>query len=254
MAESAVSAWHGPQCSTRGTAVPTPARSLTAMTPAAWWLDALGWAGSALLILSLSLSNVLRFRALNLVASVVLTVFNALLGVWPMVAMNAAIVGINAWHLVRLLRTRDDERTYEVVGVDPRSEYLAHLLRVHRVDVERHNPGFDLDGLLRREEPPGTCRVRAFLVLRGDETVGVVVLCDGGDGVARVELDYVTSRFRDFSVGTFVYRGDGRLASLGLHRLLASRRMADRSGYFSAVGFHRETVDGQDELVRDVRG
>ena len=217
-------------------------------------MDALGWAGSAVLIVSLSLSNVLRFRALNLVASLALTVFNALIGVWPMVAMNAAIVVINVFHLTRLLRTRDDERTYEVVAVDARSEYLAHLLRVHGDDVERHNPGFDLAELLRREEPPGTCRVCAFLVMRGDETVGVVVLCDGGDGVARVELDYVTARFRDFSVGTFVYRGDGRLASAGLHRLLASRRMADRSDYFTAVGFHHEQIHGADELVRDVRG
>ncbi|MFC3689523.1 hypothetical protein [Aquipuribacter hungaricus] len=212
------------------------------------WLDALGWVGSAVLVLSLTLSNVLRFRALNLLASLVLTVFNAALGVWPMVAMNAAIVGINGFHLVRLLRTRDDARTYEVVAVDPRSEYLAHLLRVHAADVERHNPGFDLGEVLAREEPGG-CRVAAFLVLRGDETVGVVVLCDGGDGVARVELDYVTARFRDLSVGTFVYRGDGRLAQLGVHRLLAGRRMADREHYFTRVGFRPEG----DELVRDVR-
>jgi hypothetical protein len=219
------------------------------MTGASWWLDALGWAGSAVLVLSLTLSNVLRFRALNLVASLVLTVFNAALGVWPMVAMNAAIVGINAFHLLRLVRTRDDERTYEVVAVDPRSEHLAHLLRVHASDVERHNPGFDLHEVLAREEPPGLCRVASFLVMRRDETVGVVVLCDGGDGVARVELDYVTPRFRDFSVGTFVYRGDGRLAQLGLRRLLAGRRMADREDYFARVGFRAEG----DELVRDVR-
>jgi len=219
------------------------------VTDGSWWLDALGWAGSAVLVLSLTLSNVLRFRALNLLASLVLTAFNAALGVWPMVAMNAAIVGINAFHLVRLVRTRDDEQTYEVVAADPRGEYLAHLLRVHTADVERHNPGFDLTELLAREEPPGTCRVAALLVLRGDETVGVVVLCDGGDGVARVELDYVTARFRDFSVGTFVYRGDGRLAGLGLVRLLAGRRMADREDYFSRVGFRHEG----DELVRDVR-
>lgn len=220
------------------------------MTPGTWWLDALGWAGSAVLILSLSLSNVLRFRSLNLMASLMLVAFNALLGIWPMVAMNGVIAGINIWYLVRLLRTRDDERTYEVIGVDPRSEHLAHLLRVHTADIERHNPGFDLTELLRREEPPGVCRLCAFLVLRGDETVGIVILCDGGDGVARVELDYVTARFRDFSVGTFVYRHDGRLAGHGLRRVLASRRMADHADYFSRVGFHREG----DELVRDVRG
>lgn len=222
------------------------------MIPASWWLDALGWAGSAVLIVSLSLSNVLRFRALNLLASLMLTAFNVALGIWPMVAMNGVIALINVWYLVRLLRTRDDATAYDVVTVEPTSEYLAHLLQVHRADVERHNPGFDLPALLATARPSDAvegCVVWAFLVLRGDETVGVVLLCDRGDGVARVELDYVTARFRDFSPGTFVYRRDGRLASLGLTRLLASRRMTDRGDYFVRVGFH---VEG-DELVRDVR-
>ena len=141
---------------------------------------------------------------------------------------------LNVGYLVRLLRTRDDERTYEVVGVDPRSEHLAHLLGVHAADVERHNPGFDLQQLLRREDPPGTCRI----------------LAGGGDGVARVGLDWVSPWFRDLSVGTFVYRHDGRLAAQGLHRLVANDRMADRDDYFRRVGFHREG----DELVRDVHG
>ena len=224
------------------------------------WLDALGWGGSALLILSLALSNVLRFRALNLVASVVLTVFNALLGIWPMVAMNAVIAGLNVWHLVRLLRDRDDERTYEVVAVDPDAEYLTHLLRVHGPDIQRHNPGFDWAAVAAAR-----ARRWAFLVLRADETVGIVLLSDehaghgagaaaggagGGTdgGVARVELDYVTPRFRDLSVGTFVYRGSSRLAELGMRRLVANERMVDREGYFRGVGFSAEGTD----LVRDV--
>lgn len=215
------------------------------------WLDALGWGGSALLILSLALSNVLRFRALNLVASAVLTVFNALIGVWPMVAMNAAIVALNLWHLARLLRERDDERTYEVVAVDPDGEYLTHLLRVHGPDIQRHNPGFDWAAV----GGPGVRRW-AFLVLRADETVGVVLLsapapgADGraDDGVARVELDYVTPRFRDLSVGTFVYRGSNRLRELGMRRLVANDRMVDREHYFHGVGFRTEGAD----LVRDV--
>jgi hypothetical protein len=212
-----------------------------------WWLDALGWAGSAVLILSLSLSNVLRFRILNLVASVMLTAFNAFLGIWPMVAMNGVIGVINVWHLTRLLRSRDDEHVYEVVAVDPGSEYVRHLLRVHASDVDRTNRGFDLESVLA-----GPGRAWGFLVMRGDETVGLMVLReelrDGRpSGDVRVELDYVTARFRDLSVGSFVYRSDGRLAGLGMRRLLANSRMTD--DYFERVGFRRE--DG--ELVRSVR-
>ena len=63
------------------------------------WLDALGWAGSALLIFSLMQARVLRFRVLNLVACVILVVFNALLEIWPMVAMNVVLSAINLWFI-----------------------------------------------------------------------------------------------------------------------------------------------------------
>lgn len=55
---------------------------------AEYWLDILGWGGSALLVSSLLQERVLRFRVLNLVACLILVVFNGVLEVWPMVAVN----------------------------------------------------------------------------------------------------------------------------------------------------------------------
>lgn len=207
------------------------------------WLEVIGWGGSAVLVWSLWQTRVLRFRVYNLAASVVLTFYNAALAVWPMVAVNAAIALINVYHLARLLRTRDDERTYEVVEVGPTDDYLRYVLRRNAADIERHNPGFVWDGAA-----PGHS---AFLVLRENETVGVVLLSDAGAGTARVELDYVLPRFRDFTVGQFVYRRGGRLAELGFRRLVApTDRMVDADDYFTRVGFTR--ADGSRALVRDV--
>ncbi|HWM00651.1 MAG TPA: hypothetical protein VNP20_25145, partial [Nocardioidaceae bacterium] len=68
------------------------------------WLDLFGWCGSALLIFSLLQTRVLRFRLLNLSASLSLVLFNALVGVWPMVGMNVATSSINIWFITRMLR------------------------------------------------------------------------------------------------------------------------------------------------------
>ena len=206
------------------------------------WLEIIGWAGSAVLVYSLMQTRVLRFRVLNLGASVVLTGYNAALGVWPMVAVNAAIVVINVVHIVRLLRTRDDAATYEVVEVGPREDYLQHVLRRHAADIERHNPGFTWDGAR-----PGAS---SFLVLGDTETVGVVLVTHDTDDptTGHVELDYVLPRFRDFSVGKFVYRQGGLLSRLGFRRLVASPRMSDARTYFPRVGFR---PDGE-RLVLDL--
>ena len=105
------------------------------------WLDALGWAGSALLVYSLLQARVLRFRVLNTVGCLVLIVFNALVGVWPMVGMNLVLAGINVWFIRKLLRDRHDLSAYDVLEVGLADAYLRHFLKVHDEDIRTHFPG-----------------------------------------------------------------------------------------------------------------
>lgn len=193
------------------------------------WLDALGWGGSALLVYSLLQSRVLRFRVLNLTASLILTVFNALIGVWPMVGMNAVIAAINFWFIAGLIRDRHREDAFEILEVRPDDTYLRHVLAVHRRDIERFNPGFAWDA-----SRPGA---DAFLVERGDETVGVV-LWYAEEGVADIVLDYVTPRYRDFSPGEFLWRRSGLLREHGIRRVRTPAGMLE--AYYGKVGFRRD--------------
>jgi hypothetical protein len=194
------------------------------------WLDLFGWAGSALLIVSLLQARVLRFRVLNLTAGLMLVAFNALIGVWPMVAMNLATSAINVFFINRLLRQRHDTTAFDVLAVRSDDLYLAHVLTVHRADVQRYQPDFSWDGVPQEDRRP-------FLVVRGDETVGVVIIRTAGDE-AHVELDYVTRRYRDFSPGEFVWRESGLLHALGIRRVVTSPTMRDP--YYERVGFRRE--------------
>lgn len=202
------------------------------------WLDALGWLGSALLIYSVMQARVLRFRVLNLGACVVLTGFNAALGIWPMVAMNLALCAINLWHIRGLVSTRHDAETYAVLEVGPEDDYLRHVLRVHEADILRHQPDLVFDA-----HDQGNL---AFLILRGDETVGVVLVADAGDGVAEVRLDYVTPRFRDFSPGQFLWRDSGTLRDAGFQRVITPAAMV--GPYYARIGFTARP-DGSYELA-----
>lgn len=67
-------------------------------------IEIVGWLGSALLVVSLLQSRMMRLRILNLIASVILVAYNAVLEVWPMVGMNAAVAAINIWFIVTLRR------------------------------------------------------------------------------------------------------------------------------------------------------
>jgi hypothetical protein len=205
------------------------------------WLDVIGWAGSALLVWSLLQTRILRLRALNLVGCLVLIGYNAALGVWPMVGLNVVLAVINVWYLYKMITTRHDAGTYDVVEVRTGDEFLAHTLRVHAADIARFNPGFRWDG------GDGGNR-SAFLVVRREEVVGVVLVRAAGRDTAQVELDYVTQRFRDFTPGEFVYRRSRLFTDRGFRRVVTPPGMV--SPYYGRIGFHR---DG-DSYVLDLTG
>ncbi|WP_149204700.1 YgjV family protein [Actinotalea subterranea] len=193
-------------------------------------LEIVGWLGSAVLVLSLLQTRVMRFRVLNTISCAVLIAYNAIVGVWPMAAMNVVLVGINIWVIARLLRQRHDARVYDAVPIGLDEPYLRHLLTRHKDDVAAFNPGLPADVTEAADH--------AFLVSTEDQVVGVVLSRAGErPDEQQVVLDYVLPAFRDFTPGEFVFRPDGPFAALGTRRVVASDGMAASEKYLRAVGF-----------------
>ena len=201
-----------------------------------WW-EVVGWAGSVLVVVSLMQARVWRFRVMNLAGAVLATAYNAVFGIWAFAAMNGAIAVIDVYWLWRLRRERSDAAVYAVVEVASDDAYLRHVLAVHADDVARHRTvPAEVVGEALADGPHGEL---AFLVVRGDETVGVVLVRVEDDGTGTVLLDWVTPRFRDFTPGEFVYRDSDVFARHGLRRLVVPTAPAGAVAYLERVGFRR---------------
>ncbi|MHB8275085.1 MAG: hypothetical protein ACYDDW_11445 [Dermatophilaceae bacterium] len=135
--------------------------------------------------------------------------------------MNVALSGINLWFIRRLASERHSDVAFEVLEVGPLDEYLRHTMRVHAEDIERFQPGFEWDGAA-----PGHT---AYLVQRADETVGVVLVRDAGDGVAQVELDYVTPR------SATSHRGSSSIGVAGSSAIAGSARWSRPRGWLRRI-------------------
>ncbi len=205
------------------------------------WLEVFGWIGSILVVVSLMQARVARFRWINLAGALAATAYNAIVGIWPFVAMNAAITIIDIYWLRRLYREADDPDVYQVIAARPDDPYVAHLLAVHATDIRAHEPAFD-------PVPRGEHRA-IFLVVRGDEAVGVVALRDEGNGTGTVELDWVKPRFRDFTPGQFVYRDSGALPAAGFARVVITPHEHTDREYLRHAGFRTEGASWVRELT-----
>lgn len=216
-----------------------------------WW-EIIGWTGSALVVISLVVASVRRFRWLNLTGSAIATAYNVALGIWPFAAMNAIISVIDVYWLVRLGKEARTADGYDVVltrGDDP---LVAHLLRRHGTDVATYHPGVATVG--------PDCH--AFVLLRADEIIGLTLVRPldgpgegGGHGVGEVAVDYVTARFRDYGPGTVLYRENPALWSdLGLRRLVLRDPVDSVSTYARSVGFRpaAPAAPGGDAAARDL--
>lgn len=181
-----------------------------------------------MLVWSLLQARLLRLRALNLVGCLLLIGYNAALQVWPMVGLNVVLAAINLWYLAGMLRTRHDQRRYQVVRVGTDDGFLEYVLATHAADIARYNPGFRWQGGPQRS---------AYLVLRGDDLVGVVLVRAVDETTAQVELDYVTKRFRDFTPGEFVYQRSHLFTDRGFRRVLTPPGMV--APYYDRLGFRR---------------
>ncbi|WP_061961332.1 hypothetical protein [Demequina flava] len=204
-------------------------------------LEIFGWVGSILIVASLMQARVLKFRWMNFIGAFIATIYNGLIEVWPFAFMNLAITIIDAYWLRRLYRERDDATVYRALPVQPDDTYLQHLLGVHAEDITKQRSDFHA---LPLDDEKRT----VFMLVNGDEAIGVVSLTDAGDGVGRIDLDWVKERFRDFSPGEFVYRESSVLADAGFSRVEMPHGEGLDTTYLEKVGF----VRNGDRWVREV--
>jgi len=196
------------------------------------WFVAFGWLGSILVVASLIQARVLRFRWMNLAGAFVSMIYNAAIGVWPFAVMNAVITVIDIYWIRKLYQEAGDPEVYQVLSVPTDDPYLAQVLAVHAKDIAKFEPKFALT--------PSGSKQSAFLVVRGDEAVGVVALRESDPGVGVVELDWVKPRFRDFTVGQFVYADSTALPDAGFKRVEVHAHEGSDRDYLQKAGFHAQ--------------
>jgi len=205
-------------------------------------VELIGYAGSLLILASLTRASILQLRIIGLAGSACFLVYGILIQAYPIAVVNVAIVGVHLYFLRQLLSKKTE--FFASLELSQGSAYLKHFLEFHQSDIHRHQPKFSYE--------PRDDQIRAF-ILRGSVPAGVFIGRACADGSVEVELDYVVPEYRDFKVANYLYSDrSGVFDQKGRRRIWTELGSAENITYFERLGFRTALIDGQTVLVADL--
>ncbi|MBE5807418.1 MAG: YgjV family protein [Clostridiales bacterium] len=188
------------------------------------WIELIGYLGSALVVVSMLMSSVVKLRTVNLVGSAIFTVYALIIRSYPTAAMNLFLVGINVYHLVRLLK---HEKQYDLIRTSMDDAYVRWLLESCGEDIKTWFPDFSA-----KEAKPDL----VLLICCDRNPAGLFMGKKLGNGEVQVLLDYATPVYRDTTVGRYLH---GRLAQDGVRTLVFRGGAPGHVAYMEKVGYQK---------------
>lgn len=196
------------------------------------WQDWLGYVASVLVAVSLMMSNVSRLRLVNLVGALTFVAYGALVGAWPVFAVNLFVAGVDAWFLGQRFLKKDFFTLLPIQGCDA---FSRKFLLFYEKDIRRFFPEFEMEAM---QDRPG------FFVLRNMSPAGIFyyTLTEGGD--VAVRLDYVAPEYRDGRNAEFLYRIlNEQFGPQGKRRFVVRTEVPAHRGYLVANGFEPDPAE-----------
>ena len=204
--------------------------------------ELVGYAGSTLIIISLTRTSLLRFRLWGLAGSVTFLTYSLLIGAYPIAIVNVVIIGIHLW-FIRNLLSRSTE-FFTILHVRPESRYMAFWVEFHREEIDRFQPEFSYE--------PSEGQIHAF-ILRDAVPAGLFIAEVHDDDSIEVKLDFVSPAYRDFKAGRFLYSTrSGVFEDPKFDTVRAVSGTEEHIDYLKGMGFEMADRDGRTVYAKDI--
>ncbi len=192
-------------------------------------IEAIGYIGSALVLVSMLMTSVVRLRIINLIGSVIFAGYALAISSYPTAVMNICLAGINIYHLIKLF---NEQRSYSLVSADRRDGYFSYLLNKFDEDIRSWFPEYS---------PDMNDADVAYIICCEDNPAGMFLGRKKEDGALEVLLDYATPVYRDTSVGHFL---NMKLANEGYSSLVFRQNAKGHIPYLEKVGYENRGDEG----------
>lgn len=208
------------------------------------YIEIIGYIGSVLVAVSLSMKSVWKLRWINLFGSFFFAVYGFLISAWPIMVVNSYITVMNIWYLLDL--SRIDACLSLDSAASLGESYFQRFYRFYEDDVRSFFPDISFDELKNAE---------TSILFRNMIPVGVFSIGHVENGRAEVIMDYLVPEFRDFSFGMFIYLQRSYLfRDRKIEILEATTKNLAHRKYLARLGFKEESraEDGSWKMIKKI--
>lgn len=185
------------------------------------YLEIFGYIGTALVILSMMMTSLLKLRVINICGSTISAVYSILCNAWPIVVMNVCLILINSFQIIQKVRHKKPYGHLQLSCDDPTARYFFSLYRDH---IQKIFPDYRLEAHDGRE---------LHMIYVGNEAVGVFVGSRREDSY-HLEMGYVLPKYCDDAMGKYLF---GVFEDRGIGALTAPAGNVERARAFKHLGF-----------------
>lgn len=189
-------------------------------------VEMFGYVGSALVVISMLMSSVIKLRVINAIGSIISGTYAIICGALPLFLMNAALIIINGFNLYKLLKT---EKNYHLVDCAVDDAGVGYFVEYFKEDIQTYFPCFQMN----------TSELdQAYMIYCESAPAGILLGKQKGKGIIDVALEYTTPVYRDCSVAKHLY---SELPSRGVKTLVFSQKVSHMHKEFMIkMGFVKE--------------
>ena len=198
-------------------------------------VELVGYLASALVVLALTMTSVVRLRMVSLAGSITFFVYGTLIDSVPIMITNGSIAVINVWFLRKEFASGGPHgRDLGVSHIRADSPFLADFVAFHLADIHRFQPDFHL--------PTGD-DVVTLLLNRDGLPAGMLIGRRDGSTLT-IDLDYVLGPYRDSRLGRWLYGPGAQVFRAdGIDQLRSAGTTDTHRKYLERVGFHPSPDD-----------
>ena len=190
------------------------------------WIEIVGYVGSALVALSLTMNNIWRLRWVNLVGAAIFTVYGVMIQSYPIVLLNGFITAADIYYLYKMSH---NEEYFSILYVPRGNVFLLKFVEFYQDDIQQFAPDFTLEAL------PG-CKF--VFILRNLVPAGLFVYELKEAGQVFVHLDYVVPDYRDLKNARYLFSTKSRdLRNKGYTTYITRSKVKSHQAYLVKMGF-----------------